>query len=307
MRIPFIEKRLPAPGIGSPHLMFEYKLNQMDQLIEDGAGFNCIIVGSSIAYRGIHPGALAESIQSEPGADPLRCYNFGLSQVTASEVGVITPVLVKRYDLDWVIYATSIRDYTDKAGDQAKLALLNTPWMIAAQGQPSLAGWLSHHSRLYQTYLSFSQWFREDLWNEHQRIAETPFIDGYEPFPAAEGAGLPSPDDFPVWLSIQFEDYEVSENDLQGLDQLLALDHNGIHVVVVEMPLPATYHTMYTPADYDDFLTAVRDHTGAAGVPLIEAPADLIPTDGWADYHHLNEKGAAIFSTWLGHELAQGS
>jgi hypothetical protein len=32
---------------------------------------------------------------------------------------------------------------------------------------------------------------------------------------------------------------------------------------------------------------------------------DLIPDDGWADYSHLNSKGAVIFSKWLGKQLGK--
>jgi hypothetical protein len=295
-RLPFIEKLLPPLAVGSPHPMFEFKLSQMDRLAGDGVDYDCIIVGSSIAFRGIDPRLLSKSTQVEPGTDPLHCYNFGLSQVTASEVGTIVPILVERYDIEWVIYATSIRDFNDKAGDPARLALIETPWIKTALGQPSLAGWLSHHSRSYQLYLAFCRWFRKDLWNAYQEVAGPPSVDGYLAFPAAVDAGLPDPGDFPVWLSIQFEDYQISKTDLDGLDRL--------HVVVVEMPLPATYYTLFTPDDYRDFQAAVGDHTREGGGAFITPPANLIPDDGWADYHHLNEKGSEIFSAWLGRELA---
>jgi hypothetical protein len=39
-------------------------------------------------------------------------------------------------------------------------------------------------------------------------------------------------------------------------------------------------------------------------VPVIWPDADLVfPADSWADYSHLNENGARVFSQWLGERI----
>jgi hypothetical protein len=74
------------------------------------------------------------------------------------------------------------------------------------------------------------------------------------------------------------------------------------------MPVPDTYFYFFDKDGvmYQAFLDLVESSASKNQVMFIKTSGlNLIPNDGWVDYAHVNTKGAAIFSEWLGIQIGQ--
>ena len=113
-------------------------------------------------------------------------------------------------------------------------------------------------------------------------------------------------EDAAEWL----EHYEVRQENLRGLEQVLSQQDNGTQIVVAEMPVSSAYYDYFGQgkADYDRFVNSVAPLVKSYNLPFLEAPADqLIPEEGWWDRSHLNVVGAEIYSNWLGEQIGKAA
>jgi hypothetical protein len=101
--------------------------------------------------------------------------------------------------------------------------------------------------------------------------------------------------------------YEVSAQNLAGLQQILALTHQGVQMLVVEMPIHPTYVAFFGRGEQDQdlFRATVAQAAQAQSVTFLPSdPALPLPNDDWINRNHLNAQGAAVFSAWLGRQVA---
>ena len=58
--------------------------------------------------------------------------------------------------------------------------------------------------------------------------------------------------------------------------------------------------------DYEQGTALLQDHAARLGMAFWSTmQLDLIPENGWKDWHHLNYIGAPVFSRWLGEQLGK--
>jgi hypothetical protein len=305
-RTTFARSRLLAPGVGGDHARLGAKLAALDRLVEEEGGVDCIFLGSSMAEWGIDPEVFSAAYKAQTG-EHIRCFNFALLGMTASEVGIWADLLARDYHPRLLIYPTSARDYSERVA----VPVVVTPWVDYRLGVFSLEGWLVDHSVAYRYYLTYNIWTLPNYPDLAARRAE--FESGmsrygFYPEPGTIDVSIPpDPEDFPL-IRRSLADYRVSPEDLEGLKRMAGLRERGTPVLLVEAPLPATYMTFFDGGeqDYARFVEAVGGHAEAAGVPFWQTLSlDLIPGDGWADYGHLNQKGAGAFSEWLGTRVGE--
>ena len=102
--------------------------------------------------------------------------------------------------------------------------------------------------------------------------------------------------------------YQVAPAQLAGLVELAGLRRRGVEVALVELPTLAG--ALPPEAGTRDlrqiFVERVSPVAAAEGMPFFQIDdGAAIPDDGWADLGHLNRRGAAAYSGWLGTRLAQ--
>jgi hypothetical protein len=298
VRVPMVQSILPEQTRGGAHDELDVKLNEFDR-INGNQETPCLIIGNSMVSEGIATQVLGESYQHQTG-HPLTCYNFGLYAYTAATWEEWAAILVHRYHPKLLIFGTSARDYSEELDKAMVPFAVDTAWARYQRGEFTLEGWLAENSIAYRYYLRFRGWAAPDFLTRVFGVIPPP--DQPAPKPVIDVTRAPQESDR------LFNNYHISQADLHGLHQILNLQNEGIEVLVVELPFSSNYLRYFERGekDYQLFVDTVSDQVEEAGIPWLSRPADnLIPTEGWADYHHLNETGASIYSDWLGQQIAR--
>src|SRR5215472_7961600 len=144
-RSEIVRGSLPAPSVGSPSRLLEIQRADLAALSEAEGGVDCIFLGNSLVLFGVDPAAFASELATRTGT-PVRCFNFAVGAMSASQVAPIARILAEDYRPRWLIYGVTKRDFN--AGDDAP-AIESIPWVRYRLGEPSLDGWLAQHSLLY--------------------------------------------------------------------------------------------------------------------------------------------------------------
>lgn len=312
-RLEPFQSHMAAPRLGSPHRQFEIQMHRLETLYQREGRVDCIFLGNSMVWRGFDPHAFALAYQAQRG-QALRCFNFGVDAMPAAGAGILAEILIADYHPRLLIYGTDARDYAVLREDRDATVLLDTPWMQYRSGRFTVEGFLLEHSYLYryrellQRLLRFdySQWRPEPNRSPSARY-------GFGPVSKVGSfvQTIPDPQDPRPPIQYYFtvlSDYQMLPENLAGLEQIVALNEADVDVavVVVEMPVPETYMHFFANGqeDYRRFIEQVGDVAAEHGVPFWQTtPLNLIPTNGWVDYSHLNSRGAGRFSTWLGEQL----
>ncbi len=104
--------------------------------------------------------------------------------------------------------------------------------------------------------------------------------------------------------------FHLLPENLEALETILSLNTAATRVVLVEMPVPDTFHAFFGNGiqDYRLFVETIAQRASAQNVPFWRMQdLALLPGPVWYNYNHLNADGAPIFSRWLGKKLAQSS
>ena len=296
------ESALPV-AVGSANPTLDVKVGVLDRLAREQGGIDCIFLGSSVVNNGIDP-ALFTAAYAEQTGESLTCYNFGVPALTASTAGVLAEVLVERYQPRLLIYGFTLRALTEQASEAQRVYqdIIATPWLRWQRGQFDLRGWLTEYSAAYRSYLAYRNWMRQDFDHLLAQYTEAP-PDGYTPFQstrAFDPAAITVPD--------YFAHFAPSEREEAGFDTLLALN-GATTVLVVEMPLPDFVIAAFDggTAAHGAVIEGLGRHAAGYGVSLWSTSSlGLVPGDGWAeDGFHVNERGADVFSAWLGAQVGR--
>jgi len=296
-----VRAALGAPSVGSPSRLFEQQLDSLDRYAASEQRLDCIVLGNSTALMGVDPDALSRAYHERMGHG-LRCFTFGVAGMTASAAGAVAPILVERHRPWLLIYAASVRD-VGQSVDGPLLA--STPWVQYRQGTFSLAGWLTEHSAAFRWYLLYRQWVDPVRW----RVASGPLRTTPAGFMRFDPGMALSP---ALWEQTQCTYAEIinqppSQLELAGFSRLLELSGNGTQVVVVEAPVHETLRgwTRHVNDFYANATAHMRQAVRQQRVPFWRvATWRVVPAEGWADFVHLNPRGAARFSEWLGARIA---
>jgi hypothetical protein len=300
-RTPVVRAALHPPSLGSSSRRFELQLDGLERYVAAEGRVECIVLGNSTALMGVDPEALGSGYRQRTGHD-LRCFNFGVSGMTASAAGAVAPILVERYRPWLLIYVVSARDIGQSVDGPL---LASTPWVRYRQGSFSINGWLVEQSAAFRYYLLYRQWLDPSRWPAATSPSGTT-PEGFFPLDAR----LPLSPALFVRTQRAYVDIlnqPPSEPELAGLSRLLRLPSNGTQVVVVEAPAHETLRrwARRTSGFYAEAIADIRRAARQQHVTFWRVPARrIIPADGWADFVHLNTRGAARFSEWLGGRIA---
>lgn len=305
---------LTAPKMGT---LIEpgHKLVQLEAATEQEGLINCLILGNSMVDVGFDPKAFAIEYKNRTGQD-IRCFNFGIDGLTAASAGPLAHILVQDYRPSLLIYGTDARDYAISRDALETTVILDTPWIQHRQGNPSVEGWLWEHSYLYR-YRShirnLLRFYFEETLRSHSILETkiTPY--GFRPLKTVETNVTisPDPEDDSPQNNYYFgllSNYEMREENLSGLEQIISQNGQNTQVIIVEMPVPSGYFYFFGNGkdDYQRFIDKVSHLAEAYNVLFWQTTTlQMIPDSGWRDYSHLNIEGAKIFSKRLGQQVGQ--
>lgn len=300
-RNPAIRDALHVPSVGSSSRRFELQLDSLERYAAAEGRVDCLIFGNSTALMGVDPEVLSGAYRAHTG-QPVRCFNFGVSGMTASAAGAVAPILVGRYQPWLVIYVVSARD----VGQSVEGPLLaNDPWVQYQRGTWSLRGWLAAHSGAFRYYLLYRQWLDPSRWPAARSSGGTTRA-GFFPIDARLSL---SP---ALWEHTQRSyaaiiNQPLSQPELAGFTRLLELSSRATQVVVVEAPAHERLRrwARHASSFYAEAIASMRQAARAQRVSFWRVPAwHIIPADAWADFVHVQRRGAARFSEWLGARIA---
>ncbi len=288
------------PGPGSLNAELDIKLPLLDRMAARG-GIDCLFFGSSQFDSAADPEVFARAYAQITGR-AITCFNFSLGTLTAQPAGKLAGILLRRYHPRLLIFGTSARDYSRNFGELTRPLLANA-WVRAQLGQPNFEGWLVEHSLAYRALLAARGWTQWEYRLVLRRMANDLTGSG---FLSLGGNNLKNED------SNFIPEYVRSGEDMRGLEELLRLNGPAVQVIVVEVPVHASFLDHYvqaSPADYRRlFQQPIRQVVSERGVPFWQSQEEMqarISDSGWADVKHLNASGAAVYSTWLAEQLAR--
>lgn len=310
-RVDAVQAGLTGPRIGSRHRQFEIQFARLEKLVNEGESIDCIFLGNSMVWLGVNPLIVNQSFQDKTGRE-IHCFNFGVSALPASSAGKIAAMLVEKYHPKVLIYGTFARDYAIPADVEDAYVVSDTPWLKYQNGDFNLQGWLYAHSRVFQykghmrDYLLMN--YLEDVFAQrdvprYQAYGLDPKYDirvDVRTSPDFESADNRDP---VKWLG----QYEIQQENLEGLRQIVQQSDNGVEVIIIEMPFHENAYEFFPnkKQDYEHYIQQVDSITASSHTPfwrLDDQP--FLSPENWWDYFHLNLQGAGHFSEWLGNELA---
>jgi len=304
------ERLLPLRSYGNYHTQFEIKWQKLEEFVHVNNGVDVIVLGNSMVNTGIDPAILATQLTSS--GEPLRIFNFGVEGLTGAPVADLASLLVDTYHPATLIYFTEMRDYLAGNGDDTAKNFLADDWLQYRLGQKSFTGWLVDHSFALQQLLPLRNWARADFldtWLHNMRRFENTHPDGYEPeIQNSDFTGkLPDPNDPEAQkLFALYGNFNIDNERLRYLKQIIDLREKGTYVLVTEFPVYPGFYTYFGGEQvHADYLSRISDYTREQGGLFIPPVSpDLIPLAGRADDHHLNEVGAKLYSGLLGQQFS---
>ena len=311
-RTSWAQKTFSYRSVGNNDYQFEIKWFRLQDFEKQNGGVDVIILGSSLVNTGIDPDVMAQTYYGQTGTR-IRIFNFGVEGMTVAPNSVNAKILVNKYHPALLIYVTEMRDYIAADGLALQRSFLSDEWVQYQQGIFNPTGWLIDHSMALQDYLPFRNWIRADfsdfIYQYVYRSRDTS-ASGYEP-ELATGKNIDSiPDPNDPNEAKNFVDngnYEMDPSRLENLQSILSLRQDqGTSVLVVEMPVHPTYYVyMGGDANHRMFQQTISSLVESKVGSFIPAEkCNDIPLEGRANRWHLNKKGAPIFSTCLGQQLA---
>lgn len=298
-------------SVGSNQYQLEIKLYKLEEFIEIYGGVDILIMGSSITNTGFIPAEIKAAITQETGQD-LRIFNFGVEGFTVNLNNQIIEYIILKYQPKLILLNSEIRDFSGKTAVGTTNRVMSSRWIQQIGGDENLSGWLAENSLTMQYYLGLRNWTRRDYLaqREKQLLRESKTtVDGYEAEKNAATLTPPDPTN-PEHQSVleTFGDFTIDECRLKAIESLLETGKKyGIPIIVVEFPTSPEFFLFFGKGENDHTLyvqtlqSTVESHQG---IFLPSLPPENIPTNGRADYTHLNQRGAIIFSRYVGETIA---
>jgi hypothetical protein len=296
-------ERWSPESVGSGQQQLDRKLVLLREMIAGPGPVDALFLGSSQVHRAVDPTEVEARIRAVSGRE-LRLFNFGLNGI--SEVGQVpvARILAKKYRPRLLVVGVSSYGMDDRRDIRFGEALEASPWFRYHSGRPSLDGFLLEHSsaiRQYQGYLFWSNPDAEQL-EIQERAVSGMAGDGHGPF---EPGRFRDVDDE---AAKDLAEFRVSPSHVDALDRLFALRSPELAIVAVEMPVHPHVIERFGrgAADHEAALAAIAGVAARHGVPFWRFPAEPpIPADAWHDFVHLNRRGTALYSAWLGERLGE--
>ncbi|MDH5508636.1 MAG: hypothetical protein OEZ02_15545 [Anaerolineae bacterium] len=322
-RTKVIQYQVPFQAYGTNHIQFEIQMRDFKKYVAFKGAPDCIIMGTSMALRGINPEVLGAAYKEQTGEE-ITCYNFSVVGIRVSTAMLLSQILVADYHPKLLIYGTSFLDYTEQREAGLDERFLGNPWFNAKLGKGNIKGWLAEHSYAYRILLLWSYAANQGLdftqtveeinrWNEQL----TAYGYGYSDIADKDIFEPLKPGELKT-LQEQLGNYGIAKSNLDGLEGIVGLSASGeIDIIILDMP----YHYSYTrlvdengnplpeQSKLDAFIEAVHEKIGemAAQYGVVywrTGIMEILPNEGWKDRYHLNYQGSEIFNHWLAGQIA---
>lgn len=301
VRQPAVNAHLPPPSLGTPYRPAVEHFYELDVFVREHGGVDCIFLGNSIVHNALNPDVF-EAGYTERTQEPLRCFNFGLSGLSASTAAPIAELLVKRYQPDILIYGVDGLEISDffypVQGDFPQ-----SDWIEYHEGEFNPKGWLTDISYLYRYLNALPEVLTPN--EEQDTISATSRESaGYQPatrFAASKEIPLfLSPKDFSL-----DEPYTLSEKQFEGFKRMAHLSQ-AVTLIVVEIPTAINQLYWQEHQSQSPLMQTARDYALSQGIPFWIIPQyNLISSSGWADLTHMYVTGSYQFSEWLGQQVGE--
>lgn len=322
-RAPFVQARIPYQAYGMNHTQLELQINLLDKFVREKGAPDCLIFGSSQAFREVHTAVFEQAYEAASG-EKVTCYNFGVTGSQIWTTSLMSRILIQRYQPRLVVIGTSFLDYTEGREYEIDERFEQNDWLKYQRGEFTLNGWLMEHSYAWRaiTLLSYAapaNMRLSAIQNEVKKwdgeIAES----GYAMSDKSTDPNQPVDVTFVNSMRAEFGNFGISERHLSALEDIVTFSQQaGAQVLIVEM----IYHPALLElkdgkgrprADKERILAFIgsvnarlREIAARHNIHFLEFDPSLpIPETGWFDLYHLNIYGAEVFSQWLGERAAQ--
>jgi len=300
----------PLRSVGSYHAQFEIKWFALQDFVKENKGVDVVLIGNSMVNTGIDPVEFKDRYQQLSGQH-LRVFNFGVDGLTIESLSVIAELINTHYHPGTIILFTEMRDYIAGNGSEVAKQFVNNRWMDYQRGIPSLEGYLIENSALLKYLLPYRNWSNSDFLDSiRMEIYRKSGItaQGYEADHNLEPFSPVIPDPADPAEQPKFKlaaNFAIDPSRALNLQEVISLNTTGTHIIVTEMPVYPTYFVYFGPSSvrekYLQDLAALILSAGGQFVPAV--PEEKIPIGGRVDDHHLNYKGAPIYSELLANQL----
>lgn len=309
LRASWAQIRLTGPDMGGSHWQLGDKLVLLERFARKDGHVKCIALGSSMMDLGFDPVAFEQGYFDQTG-EVVRCFNFAIDALPAVGTAALAEILLKDYQPELLIYGTDARDYSVKEEHEDAQAILAGDWLQYRTGRTNIRGWLLEHFYLYRYW-----WHLRQLWilnfEDVRRIPDRQTDLGQTPYQGSKTDAFSKPD-----LNVKqlryyanlLSSFEMRDENMAGLAQLLRHNGKNTNVVIVEMPIPDGYFYFFedSDADYSTFVTGISRLTTQYHTLFLRTDGRIeIPQDSWFDHVHLNVTGAEAFSNWLGKQIGK--
>ena len=314
VRTEFFQAPLTPPHLGSSHYQLGHKLAWLDAETKRNGPVDCIMLGNSMVARAFDPDVFQNTYKKATGRD-IHCFNFGINASSAFSTAVVARILVEEYNPRFLIVGTDPRDFALPSSDPDVTTIVDSSWIRYHLGDFSLDDWLTDVSYLYRYRSHISRLlhfkYKDTLWSDTKLnfpilpngLTE---IDKVNPLVNDPPDPLNISEEVAYFKKI-YAPYVMLDENLVALETIAEHNGSGTQVVIVEMSVADGFYYFFEKgeADYNRYVDAIGKLASLHQVPFWRTePLDLIPVDGWADYIHVNPKGAAAFSAWLAVQVA---
>ena len=283
-----------------PHYQFEWKLHLLENKLKNGEKVNCFILGSSLVVRGIDPEVINEVYFNKVG-EKINCFNFGVDGMKFTEFHQIASFLSETFHPDILIFGISPRAF-DKYNEISASNVFSSDWILYAQGEYTFRGWMLHNIYSYQYLQTFFVSYYDSSYKKIIKKFEKRMTNsGYAPFRREFDADiLPEP-----LRNLKNFSYSMKE-----ISEYIKLNNSrtmNAAIYIVEMPVTTKYITNFNNGREGYFQTIDKlvEYTVNPQVKLIRTNVlPIVGDDGFMDLHHLNIRGAEIFSNWLAIQIS---
>lgn len=296
---------LPAPSVQADDFLFDAKIFMLERQFRQHGRLDCLFLGSSTSNSDINPD-LVEGIFLERTGESIHCFNLGIPALTLKNGTAIAEAIITRFHPRVLIYALLPRDINDLTANVNHLEKID--WVNYNRGEPSLNGWLVNHSHAWRYFITWRYWLTPK--NRDKMADDTRWLTakGFQPAQGVRDPYIPNNTMKPERLTGALADAER----VQILERFLALQEQGVTIVLLE---GSAYHE---PDGSDYAIWQAYDEVYLPTLLGILEPHDIpfwrseavsigIPKPDWYDWLHLNDAGAAIFSEWLGGQMADNA
>lgn len=300
-RIDGVRERLPPESVGSGQQQLDRKLVLLREMIAGEGPVDVLFLGSSQVHRAVDPAQVEQALGAASG-HPLRTFNFGLNGI--SDVGQVpvSRILARKFHPRLLVVGVSSYGMDDRRDIRFGEHLEASPWFRYHSGRLDLDGWLLEHSHAMRHYQGHLFWSNPDT--EQVEIQERA-VSGMQ----RDGHGAFEPGrfrDVDREAAAALADFRISRSHVEALDAFFAQRSPALALVAVEMPVHPHVIERYGrgAADHEAALATIAELAARHGVPFWRFPADPpVPSDAWHDFVHLNRRGTALYSAWLGERL----